>query len=729
MRLSPSVRIGLISVVILVCVWGPASAGEAFDLRVISSRPDTVSGDDALVQLTAPKDSKWVALLNGQDVSRAFRPTEGSGNLRALLTGLKQGDNTLEIRVDGATKARLAIVDHPLAGPVFSGPHQQPFICQTEASGLGPALDKDCSAKTIVQYYYKSKEDVRADLSASPPPTGTPWPGFKTYNADAPPPSDVAQTVTTDGRSVPYIVRREIGTINRAVYDIQFLHQPGQPLPTPWSQATPGWNGRLVYLFGGGWSVGYHQGVLDANIGEMQEPFLAQGYALATATLNTFGNTSNDRISAETLSMVKEHFIKEYGEPVHLIGFGGSGGAMEQHLIAQNYPGLVNGIIVEVSFPDMVTTTQGTLDCHLLAHVLRTSKGNWTDEQKAAVSGLASLLTCQGWGADVDGRLRPLSVFDAHGFCDSSLPKDILYDPATNAGGTRCDIYSGEVNLLGRDSKTGFVRSPIGNVGVQYGLVAFEQGKISAEQFVELNERIGGFDRDGHFVETRTEADTEAVKIAYQSGFVLTGGGGLSEIPIIDHQPYADDMANQHDHLRAFVTRARLMATNGTAANQVIVVYPRYTIMDTLLFMKNFSTWPDRTSSLVRQMDHWLDNVAADHSGGTQAEKVARDKPSDVADGCWTVGGEHFVEPAVYGGKGSCNQLYPPHADPRIAAGGPLTDDVLKCALKPIDSVSYRGKLSADQLRRLQAVFPTGVCDYNRPGIGQQITRATWLTY
>jgi hypothetical protein len=52
--------------------------------------------------------------------------------------------------------------------------------------------------------------------------------------------------VTSEGRKVRFIVRREIGTINRAVYDIQFLHEPGQPLPTPWSRVTPGWNGRLI---------------------------------------------------------------------------------------------------------------------------------------------------------------------------------------------------------------------------------------------------------------------------------------------------------------------------------------------------------------------------------------------------------------------------------------------------------------------------------------------------
>ena len=73
-------------------------------------------------------------------------------------------------------------------------------------------------------------------------------------------PADLAEVTTTEGKKVPYIVRWERGTINRAIYEIAFLHEPGTPLPDPWT-ATPGWNGRLVYSFGGGCNAGYRQGV------------------------------------------------------------------------------------------------------------------------------------------------------------------------------------------------------------------------------------------------------------------------------------------------------------------------------------------------------------------------------------------------------------------------------------------------------------------------------------
>src|SRR5690349_2315338 len=114
----------------------PALAAEDVVLRTISSRPDVVSGGDTLVMLIAPDNLKWTAQLNGSDVTRSFQRDENSGNSLALLTGLRIGKNLLTLRVNGQSRAKLELVNHPLIGPVFSGPHQQPFICQTEANGL-----------------------------------------------------------------------------------------------------------------------------------------------------------------------------------------------------------------------------------------------------------------------------------------------------------------------------------------------------------------------------------------------------------------------------------------------------------------------------------------------------------------------------------------------------------------------------------------------------------------
>jgi hypothetical protein len=73
--------------------------------------------------------------------------------------------------------------------------------------------------------------------------------------------------------------------------------------------------------------------------------------------------------------------------------------------------------------------------------------------------------------------------------------------------------------------------------------------------------------------------------------------------------------------------------------------------------------------------------------------------------------------------------LYPRHGDPRIAAGEPLTDDILKCALKPVNPKDFVHPLTEDQLTRLKAIFPQVVCDYTRLGIGQGPFQGTWWKY
>jgi hypothetical protein len=131
----------------------------------------------------------------------------------------------------------------------------------------------------------------------------------------------------------------------------------------------------------------------------------------------------------------------------------------------------------------------------------------------------------------------------------------------------------------------------------------------------------------------------------------------------------------------------------------------------------------------VLLMDEWLAAIRSDLHPGTASEKVVRNKPDEAVDTCWTPTGERIVEPATFDGPGICNGYYPSHADPRVAAGAPVANDVLKCQLKPIDPDDYRQPLTDAHLQRLQVAFPSGVCDYTRPGVGRQPMIGTWLRY
>jgi hypothetical protein len=76
-----------------------------------------------------------------------------------------------------------------------------------------------------------------------------------------------------------------------------------------------------------------------------------------------------------------------------------------------------------------------------------------------------------------------------------------------------------------------------------------------------------------------------------------------------------------------------------------------------------------------------------------------------------------------------CNALFPFAGDARLAAGAPATDDVYKCALKPIDPKDYKIEATGDRLARLQKAFPEGVCDYSKPGVGQTTKVVTWAVF
>jgi hypothetical protein len=679
----------------------PARGG-GFAVRTLSARPDMVSGGDVLIEITAPSSTgaEVTIAVNGHAAKAELEPGPAANTLIARLQDLQPGSNLIEVGMKGRRPAvRLTVINHPIAGPVMSGPHQTPFICETQAFGLGAPLDADCSVATRVDYFYRSQQQ-----QDNP---------FKPYDITGPKPADLATTTTLDGKTVPYIIRRERGTINRAVYLIAFLHEPGTPLPHPWNAGASSWNGRLIYTFGAGCRAGYHQGRtiggLLANRRFLEESQLtdyplAKGYAIASSSLNVFDTSCADVISAETMMMVKEHFIEQFGVPRYTIGSGRSGGSMQQHLIANNYPGLLDGLIPTAAFADTLTFVTHMADCELLERAFETSPLTWTDDQKAAVAGEANWQFCAR-----NGTAFPIL---RAGSCDrTGVPDSQVYDAKTNPKGARCTYQDNLVNVYGRDPSTGFARRPIDNVGIQYGLKAFNDGAITFEQFIDVNTRAGGHDIDGRLVSTRTLADPEALRIAFQSGRVNATGQGMAMVPIIDVRPYTDGTGDVHDLVNSHMTRARLVAANGTSGNQVLHTYAPGIFMDRV------------QPANLDEMEHWLAAIAKDTAPArTPLEKVIRNRPSTVTDACYTRDGETITD------MQRCAQMFPAYSNPRLIAGQPIGATLLKCELKPVDAKDYTARLTDAQLAALKAAFPAGVCDYKKKGVAVR-DPDRWLSY
>jgi hypothetical protein len=698
--------IGLGTVAVAACQGG-LDSDEVTLFTTVPTPPAYVSGGETLVVFEVPPgiDLSGIAVtVGGVPAARvAPAPADRLGRARnavlALVDGLALGDNEVVASVDGEQVATLTVTNWPIEGPIFSGEHLEPYLCLADLApsasgrpsvfpiGNGEVLDgKDfgphCSMETRVDHVYRTDGE------------GAVWKPLASLGAL---PADAAQATTSDGRTVPFVVRLETGTINRAIYQTAVLVDPAQTQIDPWNAPAP-WNGRLVYTYGGGCEAGFFQGTSTGGV--LREDLLGAGYAVASSTLNVNAQGGcNDPLSAETTLMVKERFAETYGPPLHTIGNGGSGGAMQQLLIAGAYPGILDGILPTLTFPDAVSYMIDSSDCGLLLRPFLNARG-YDAETKRVFGGWAIWETCDESLGPRPNRIGPED-------CPSVIPERERHHTTANPTGIRCSIYVG--------------RNPHDNVGVQYGLLALNEGRISKEIFLEVNEGVGARDIDSAPIRERMEADPDVVRIAYETGRITTGKGGLAVTPIIEERSYLDPTGNFHTSYYSFVMRERLRRDNGHADNYVLQRHGQ----GMSLGMEN-----------LLMMDRWLSNLALDASADPLAAKVVRAKPAELVESCYDADGNQIVEPQTFDRErlfdntaGRCNALYPPHAGTRMIAGAPLESDILKCQLKPLDRADYAVAFTDTEWARLERLFPDGVCDWSKPGVGQEVKPRTWLSY
>ena len=657
-----------------------AGAGGAAVIRVLSNRADLVSGGDALVQVVPPKGtnaSRIRVALEGRDVTSAFG-VRADGRYTGVVQGLRDGDNVLTARLPGGGGARLKITGHPRGGPVIAGPQIQPWTC------FEGALDKQCNRPVEYDYYYVSTG-------------GGP---LRAYDPERPPP-DVATTTTDQGKTVPFIVRQETGAIDRDEYRIAVLFDPAKP----WAATAPqeGFNHKLVIFHGASCDTEYKQ----ANAPDvLNETALGRGFATMSHALDNAGHNCNIATQAESLIMTKEHLIDTYGTVRYTIGSGCSGGSLVQQQVANAYPGLYQGITPACSFTDAWSSAMQYVDYQVLRRYFE-NPAAW---QPGVVWDPASI------GA-VEGHPNPINAVTFTSVIPSSgdpsrrcpgVPDDQVYDPQTNPKGVRCSFHDYMVNVFGRRPQDGFAGRPADNVGVEYGRKALAAGKITPAQFADLNAKVGAFDIDYNPTQTRAEADRPALERVYKSGAV-DQADNLDRVAIIDLR--GPDPGAFHDVYRTYVMRARLDREHGTHANQVL-----WRGQTPLLGDANY------TDQSIVAMDQWLARVEKDRRDVPLARKIIQDKPDSLGDRC-TDGAGHDVPAA------QCDATVQAYSDPRIEAGMPLTDDTIKCELKPLQRSDYLPVQFTDaQWEALVKAHPSGICDYTKPGVDRRPTQ-TWQTY
>src|SRR5699024_6341016 len=122
-----------VTALVLALVASPAglASGASEDaqpiISVLSGRPDSVSGGDALIEIRLPGGEPvpgFTVTAAGRDQTHVFEPDESSRTLTGLVTGLPLGTSEVEVSTpDSGVQSRLTLTNHPQEGPVFSGPH------------------------------------------------------------------------------------------------------------------------------------------------------------------------------------------------------------------------------------------------------------------------------------------------------------------------------------------------------------------------------------------------------------------------------------------------------------------------------------------------------------------------------------------------------------------------------------------------------------------------------
>ena len=686
-------------------------------IEVLSNRADLISGGDALVAVRIPRGVKGKVrvTVGKRDVTHRFS-FRRDGRYMGLVRRLALGRNVLRAKAPGVKPARIVIVNHPQGGPVFSGPQTKHYRCQDTAR------DKKCNEPARYDLLYRSTDPLATELKPYDP---------------AHPPTDVATTRTDQRVTVPFIVRRERGYQDRDRYTILTLFRPGRP----WKAWKPQrqWNHKLLVTHGGGCGASYSPGAppLDDYSGTFEGvpavtpsyiTALGRGFAVISTALDNTGHNCNVALNAESVMMAKERLVERYGTLRYTIGTGCSGGSIAQHTVANAYPGIYQGLITTCSYPDTFTAGAQFADYHLLRLYFedptRWGPGvAWLPTQMAQVEGHLTHVNA----VVADEGLFKAALDPAHD-CGGTLdpkPGDptTRYDAATNPGGVRCSVLDLLVNPLGRRPRSVWgAAGEGGRLRVRWHPVLQHGRALRARRAQDRWHHalpVRRPQRQDRRARRRLEADR----------------GADRRRPRLDRErlPHGPDQRGQqprrrrHDQPRwpgpgdRARLRPRLLDRGAAARRPGAHRQPRHVVRPDAA---------DRRPRLGQRGPGQDGRLAGTRrarpvrqaAGPQGRRRPARRRHRPLRD--------RRARSGLHDSPSSrcCRPVSPRHGRWRV---GRWPNDNVACRFQPLEKVDLgllAIVLTDAERATLRSVFPHGVCDWSKPGVGQGPAQ-TWLRY
>ena len=200
-----------------------------------------------------------------------------------------------------------------------------------------------------------------------------------------------------------------------------------------------------------------------------------------------------------------------------------------------------------------------------------------------------------------------------------------------------------------------------------------------------------------------------------------SGGGGLANVPILHSRGYTDAIGDIHDRHRDLTIRARLregqrpFRQSGDLGRTAAATRQRRTRRSLQRAQRVRSR-----GALDRYDESSGSTTLAADPAPLSTDKVVKHKPAEAVDACWDATGKRIVERATLRRERQVQHAVSgaQRAAPGRRRAAHQRHHQVSAEADQL-SRSYKVSFTDAQKTRMKAVFPTGVCDYSKPGVGQ----------